>query len=297
VTLSPHQFADLSDEIADRLGAPGFGLDCAGALPRGGLGLTEYLVRTAATLHGALLAITRYAPLLNDAAIFRLQVGRGSARLEHAMPGSPGVLGRQGNEFTVAVVLATLRSELGATLEPEGVDLCHPTGRRGELLRKRLAVRRVEENDHNAICLDARRLQEPMRGADPTLHAILSVQAEAALGARPPADHLIWRVEEAARALLAEGELTGSGVAAAMGLGLRRLQRALEAEGTTLRTILEAVRFERAKVLLADPALSLTEIARAVGYADPRVLRRAFRRWEGISPQEHRRVWARRHQR
>lgn len=51
---------------------------------------------------------------------------------------------------------------------------------------------------------------------------------------------------------------------------------------------LAARRIEEAKRLLLDPALSLKEICRLVGYASPNYFTTAFKRREGLSPTEYR---------
>lgn len=51
-----------------------------------------------------------------------------------------------------------------------------------------------------------------------------------------------------------------------------------------------SLRMERAKELLSDPALTVTEVAYAVGFTDPLYFSRAFRRENGVSPQEYRKT-------
>src|SRR5918994_2349490 len=50
----------------------------------------------------------------------------------------------------------------------------------------------------------------------------------------------------------------------------------------------EALRIERARMLLEDGAESLEAVARATGFASPEVLRRAFHRRVGVSPAAYR---------
>lgn len=50
------------------------------------------------------------------------------------------------------------------------------------------------------------------------------------------------------------------------------------------RAILTAVRRERARELLADPALDIDEVAFLLGFEDQNSFFRAFRLWEGETP-------------
>ena len=64
----------------------------------------------------------------------------------------------------------------------------------------------------------------------------------------------------------------------------RSLRRALELQGTSFRAIVEAVRFELARQLLADTDMSTCEIADAMDYGDASAFTRAFSLWTGTPP-------------
>jgi AraC-like DNA-binding protein len=68
----------------------------------------------------------------------------------------------------------------------------------------------------------------------------------------------------------------------------RTLHRRLVAEGTSFHELLEDVRHTRAVEHLKSGRFSLEEIAYTLGYADHANFRRAFRRWEGMTPAEYR---------
>lgn len=61
--------------------------------------------------------------------------------------------------------------------------------------------------------------------------------------------------------------------------------------GQTFYDLLNAERMQRAKELLEDPALRISEIAERVGYADTAHFSRVFKKLEGMSPGE----WRNRH--
>jgi len=60
--------------------------------------------------------------------------------------------------------------------------------------------------------------------------------------------------------------------------------------GCTFAEYLTRVRLEAAKQLLANPYLSVSEVAQRVGYHDPNYFSRVFRKAVGLSPSEYRRV-------
>jgi AraC-like DNA-binding protein len=66
------------------------------------------------------------------------------------------------------------------------------------------------------------------------------------------------------------------------------LRRKLAAEHTTHSELLDALRRELALELLAHPELDIAEVAFRLGFSHPPAFHRAFKRWYGVSPSDHR---------
>ena len=78
-------------------------------------------------------------------------------------------------------------------------------------------------------------------------------------------------------------------LARAVNVSDRTLRRRLQAQETNFRALRDTTRYERARDLLCHTALTMTDVAAAVGYADARAFRRAFKRWSGHLPADFRR--------
>jgi AraC-like DNA-binding protein len=83
--------------------------------------------------------------------------------------------------------------------------------------------------------------------------------------------------------------LTGARMASQLGISRRQLFRHLAAESTTYQSLVDDVRFSRARYLLSAGDAPIAEIAFAVGYPDQSSFTRAFARWSGATPGEWRR--------
>jgi len=94
------------------------------------------------------------------------------------------------------------------------------------------------------------------------------------------------RISRLFAAMLASGEApaTGAWLARSFGISEATLKRRLAAEGTSLVGLRTQARQDIALRLLADPRLSITEIARTTHFSDATAFRRAFRQWTGQSP-------------
>jgi AraC-like DNA-binding protein len=75
-----------------------------------------------------------------------------------------------------------------------------------------------------------------------------------------------------------------------IGMSNRTLQRRLTAYGVSFNELLDQIRFDTARGLLEDNAISITDISGELGYTDPASFTRAFRRWAGVSPRQHRQL-------
>jgi AraC-like DNA-binding protein len=97
-------------------------------------------------------------------------------------------------------------------------------------------------------------------------------------------------VERIIRSSLPEGPVTLPQAAGILGQSARTIQRRLADDGTDYETLVDDCRKVKARELLASPGASVTAVAMELGYSDAAHFNRAFRRWEGESPQDFRRT-------
>ncbi|MBL8613280.1 MAG: helix-turn-helix transcriptional regulator [Myxococcales bacterium] len=103
-------------------------------------------------------------------------------------------------------------------------------------------------------------------------------------------DSELVRLRDAVREHIAKDTIVDLGrVAAQLGRSTRTLQRRLAAHGTSFRDVVQSVRRDLALELLAKGDLTVARVSDAVGYSDPKALRRAFHRWGAGAPSRHRR--------
>jgi len=89
------------------------------------------------------------------------------------------------------------------------------------------------------------------------------------------------------RARLEDGPRDADSIAAELHMGLRTLQRRLEAEGTAFSEVLDGARREVALELI-ETDLPVRDLATRCGFSGSRALIRAFRRWTGSTPAAYR---------
>lgn len=133
------------------------------------------------------------------------------------------------------------------------------------------------------ISLDAALLDTPLAMANP--RAMQAAEERCKVQLRQVRARRRW--SEWCRMMLRESEdsrPTLEQLAGFMNISPRTLARYLEAEGASFRDLSLEVRTERARLLLADGELSVTQIAYRLGYTDVASFVRCFRARTGRTP-------------
>ena len=97
-----------------------------------------------------------------------------------------------------------------------------------------------------------------------------------------------YRARQAIAKHLQDGSPLRSTIAAELKMSDHTFQRRLSAEGTSFTELIEDTRRELTQQHLADPRMTLADIAYLLGYADQSTFFRASQRWFGESPGEYR---------
>jgi AraC-like DNA-binding protein len=129
----------------------------------------------------------------------------------------------------------------------------------------------------------------PVVSADPYLHQLLIANFEDALSRRPTSRGPFQSVvENAIGPLLPHGKARAAEIARRLNLSQRTFSRRLSLEGLTFSEALENVRRDLAEQYLADPGLSISQIAWLLGYQEVSAFTHAFKRWTGTTPRNAR---------
>ena len=87
---------------------------------------------------------------------------------------------------------------------------------------------------------------------------------------------------------LPSGDCSRERVARSLAMSESAFQKKLKGAGTSYQELLDNTRAELAKLHLADPDISIDEVAYLLGFSDCSNFTRAFKRWLGQSPRDYR---------
>ena len=141
--------------------------------------------------------------------------------------------------------------------------------------------------EHNQLFLPTQVLDTPVRTANQSEYVVFHQQCQEML-------HSLSSVEKttaAVRHLLiqsAGGFLDVSQVAERLHVSERTLRRRLTAEFTSFRATVDEIRDLLAREYLAKTDLTVADIAHLLDYSETVNFRRAFVRWNGVTPSQYR---------
>jgi AraC-like DNA-binding protein len=253
-------------------------------------GLAGYVAIAAATVREAMTNAVRYGALRDTSAVYALEDGEGLVRFRVDSRSAHMRGSRHATEFKAALVLAACHRWIGAGFRPVEMRFAHPRAASLRAIERRFNCPVRFGSEATEMVLSPDQLDLPVRGADPHLLALVTGHAEAALAKGGGARHgdLRARVERVLLEALPKGTPTLAAVAEALGIGERTLARRLAGEGTPFRRVVDELRRDLATGYLADPELSLSQIAYLLGYAEQSAFTSAFRRWTGQPPRRFR---------
>jgi AraC-like DNA-binding protein len=248
------------------------------------LGLVGRLMRNAPTLGDALLDLCTNQQRYISGAVAYLVVQNQIAFLGYAIY-HPDVQNTDQISDGALAVGFRLMQELAGT-SPSEVLSARPTpGNVGPYTRLFDVLPRFNAEQH-ALVFPKALLDRPVRGADPKLRQILEKSVADYWAIQQPT--IAESVGRILRSRVVFGNFSLEDVAACLSVHPRTLNRKLQSEGTSFRSLLGEARYQVARQLLDGTRIEVIDIALALGYSEQSSFTHAFQRWSGTAPSEWR---------
>lgn len=252
------------------------------------MGLFYYVLASSSVLQEMFERGTKYSSLVNDG-IRQELLGGGLCGVALKYTGISRHSDCHISEFWMTAALRICRHLTGRRLVPEHVRFMH---------HRKSGVAEISEYfgadiefgaERDEIAFDEKNCDLPIVSADPDLNRILVTYCEEALAKRKKSGESFQaRVENAMVPLLPHGKARADEIARRLNVSQRTFARRLALEGMTFSEVLERLRKDLANRYLADPELSVSQIAWLLGYREIGAFSHAFKRWTGKTPRETR---------
>lgn len=284
--------ADLLVEAERRTHDPLVGLHAGmRAEPRGAL---AYLMMSSSTLDEGLRHIVRFASLTIDTLGMELEIRGDTASIVYDLRDESLAAHHHVIDYMLMASLRSVTRAAGRALQLREVHVRHADPGQGDEVARAFGCPVRFGRPSNRVVLPAAELQAAPRLANPLVAEQLEKFAAALQSQGTPPSTMSERVADVARTLLANGvRCDRAKVARQLGMSGRTLQRGLEAERTSFRTVRDGVLWAVVEALMSNPALAIKAVGLSAGFAELAAFSRAFKRWSGCSPTEYRERLAR----
>ncbi len=275
-----HLWELVSQEMTD----PSFAVHAGEYWHPSHLNALGYTWLVSATLKESLEKLVRYSRVLSETLTLSLkQTDQGADLVYHYHPDTPPQPDRR--VAALSVILAMCRINCGKDLAPLQVAFAidHPPCLETFHTYFRSRIDFLCEQD--SMTFARKDLERPLPSAN-SLLAKMNDQVIADYLALLDTGSLAQQVKSGITQILSSGRVTDDRIAKKLNMSVRSLQRQLQKDGTTFRSLLDETREEIALGYIKDSSVRLEEIAFLTGFSEYSSFSRAFKRWTGSTPSQ-----------
>lgn len=274
----------------DTTGDCAFGLRMGQAIEPTSFDVVAYTLVSSNSLREAIVRLQRFQKLISDGGRVQLAERDGLAWLlyqpvEADLPFSP-----QQVEAALACAVTLIRWIMGPGFAPLRICMAHAAIAPLSVYRDILGCEPEFRSRFNGIGLPPALLDALLPARNPELCHLHEQMARRQLSALKHSPNIKQRVAAVLQQLLTRGMAHKQQVASLIGMSPRTMQQRLAEENSNFAALLDEVRHTLALKYIADPVLSLGQIAELLHFSDASAFYRAFRRWTGRAPGEYRRT-------
>ncbi len=250
------------------------------------LGVAGFMLRAAPDVDTALRTLLLHLELHDQGGILTLTKGADTTLFGYAICLPAVEAADQIYDLSVTLICNVMRGLCGQTWKPNEVLLSRRAPPDLKPYRQFFRAPLRFNAPQSALMIDSHWLNHRLASADPLLFHHLEKEAEKLHTQQTvsTAD----RLRQLLRKSLAKGNFSNTNCAKQFCMHERTLHRRLEEEGTNFRQVLDDMRYDLAQQMLAETTMPLSEIAKAVGYADTTAFVRSFKRWSAVTPAQWR---------
>lgn len=286
-------YLHIQDSAAEYVRDPYFGLHMGEFAEAGSWSILGYMMMNCRTLGEALVKSGRYSRIVGNLIEGRAEVLGDTARLVYFTPPHVPAMSRHCFESALASSVHMMRTLTGQPICPLSVTFAHPEPpgpAAADEYRRVFGCPVSFGQAETAMTFALSVAYMPIPLANPALLAQFEQYADdllAQLGATEPFTRTVTKI---VLARLDDEALSIDTVARELAVSVRTLQNRLAAEGVVFSDLVRDVRRQLAQQYLREN-YSVEQITYLLGFSEPSVFRKAFKKWWGVTPGEFRQAY------
>ena len=277
----------IQDEAAEYVNDPYFGLRMGEFAEVGSWSILGYMMMNCKTLGEALEKSGRYSRIIGDLIEARAELKFNKIKAIFFTPPHAPKMSRHCFEATFSSSVRMVRTLTGVKLSPLEVTFTYPAPEStAEYARIFCCPVRFGQKD-NSMTFDSSIGNQPILLANPGLLEYFEKYAQDFLAEIERKNEHSRAVTKIILSRLDNEDLSIDKVAREMSVSVRTLQKRLEDEGVVFSELLKNIRQRLAQKYLHEN-YTVEQITYLLGFSEPSVFRKAFKKWSGVTPREYR---------
>jgi AraC-like DNA-binding protein len=277
----------IQDEAARFINDPYFGLHMGEFAEAGSWSILGYVMMNCRTLGDAFEKSGRYSRIIGNLIEARAEMNFNKIKAIFFTPRHAPEMTRHCFDATFSSSVRMIRSLTGVHLNPREVTFTYPEPESKAEYERIFCCPVLFGEKENSITLDFATITTPIKMANPDLLEHFEKYAQDFLAEMERTEEYSRAVTKILLSNLDDEALSIEKVAKEMAVSVRTLQNRLDAEGVVFSDLLRDVRQRLAQKYLREN-YSVEQITYLLGFSEPSVFRKAFKKWSGVTPREFR---------
>ena len=279
----------IQDEAAEYVHDPYLGLHMGEFAEAGSWSILGYMMMNCKNLAEAAEKSGRYQRIIGNLIEARSQFRFNKMKAIFFTPPHAPKMSRHCFEAAFSSSVRMMRTLTGVKLSPLEVTFIYPEPESTAEYERIFCCPVLFGQKENSMTMDMRLGNTPVRMANPGLLEYFEKYARDFLAEMNRKDEHTRTVTRIILAHLDDENLSIDKVAREMSVSIRTLQNYLQAEGVVFSDLLKDIRERLAKKYLHED-YSVEQITYLLGFSEPSVFRKAFKKWAGVTPREFREI-------
>jgi AraC-like DNA-binding protein len=250
------------------------------------VGILAYVMMHCPTLGKALEKLCQYQDIVCDASKTSMFIQNDNVYLIISEPCEDISSIRYAFESTLSIYHSAIHGMLGQTIPLKAIHFEFPiwTSNTSEYQRVFKGAEVIFNSNFSGLVFDRKYLELPILNANPNLFSLFENHAQSILKGLKSDNSLKEKIKKEILFGLKGEEPNLPMIAKNLGIGVRSIQMKLKEEGVTFQQLLDEIRKDLALKHLKEDKLSTTDISYLLGYSEPSVFFRSFKKWTGQTP-------------
>jgi AraC-like DNA-binding protein len=285
--IPTEEYIRIGDAAARVSGDPCFGLHVGELAEPGSWSTIGYMMMSCRTLAEAFDKSAKYCRIIGGLIVTTPSFQRGKTKVVLTAPPDLPELSRHYYEGTLSSTVTMMRRLTGLAISPVEINLAWP------ILESAVEYARIfrcpvhSDQPETSMTLDPAIGSSPVVYANPALLDHIEGYAREFVAGLDEKDAVTRATTRLLLSRLADESLSIATIAREMAMSVRTLQTRLAAEGRCFADLLSDARKSLAMKYLRE-RFAVEEITCLLGFAEPSVFRKAFKKWTGMTPGAYR---------